>query len=69
MKLMGQRQARDQPFDCGDWSKLDVNATREDVARGFIHDSYASAFDGDFERAADALLTLEAVASCCAPQN
>jgi uncharacterized protein (UPF0548 family) len=56
MKLTSQRQGREAPFDCDEWSELAVNATRSEVAQGFVHDTYESPFVGDFERAAEALL-------------
>jgi uncharacterized protein (UPF0548 family) len=56
MRILSKRKGREDPFSCDEWSQLATNSTREEVARGFVHDIYEAPFDGDFARAVDALL-------------
>jgi len=57
MRFLTATSARATPFDCGPWSGLPANASREGArSGGYVHDIYAASFSGDFERAAEALL-------------
>jgi uncharacterized protein (UPF0548 family) len=55
MRFLSKRESLEAPFSCDEWSRLATNSSREEVARGFVHDVYESTFDGDFARAVDAL--------------
>jgi uncharacterized protein (UPF0548 family) len=56
MRILSKREGREAPFNCGEWSQLATNSSREEVAQGFVHDVYEAPFEGDFARAVDALL-------------
>lgn len=56
MRFLTKQKARETPFNCGEWSQLATNATRAEVAHGFVHDVYEAPFSGDFAGAVDALL-------------
>lgn len=58
MRFLSASQARVHPHDCEEWMKLEPNASRSLVSGGhFVHDNYAIPFEGDFDRAVDALMT------------
>jgi uncharacterized protein (UPF0548 family) len=55
MRILSKRKSREAPFGCEEWSQLATNSTRDEVARGFLHDVYEARFEGDFASAVDAL--------------
>ncbi len=58
MQVLTVGKAREARFDCGRWSTRAANASRPQVAGGgYQHDVYEGHFTGDFDRAADALLS------------
>ena len=60
MRFLKATTARQADFNCSEWSEVQANATRDQVAGGrFVHDEYSADFVGDFERAVEALLAYE----------
>jgi uncharacterized protein (UPF0548 family) len=60
VRFLTATNAREADFSCDAWSKLAVNATREEVALGgYVHDIYEAPIAGAFERAVDALLAYQ----------
>lgn len=58
MRFLSASRAKTEPYACEEWAKLEPNASRLLVSEGrFVHDVYEVRFEGDLQRATDALMT------------